>query len=205
MIFFPSDVSIPDKLLTTSFTLRPLRGTDAKLDYEAYMASPDVIRKHSSGRWPTEGFTLAQDRQELIRHEERHRKKQDFAFILLATDETQSLGCVYIQPLMMFLQHASLSTTIVPPALTDSTAMVTFWIRQDRQQTSLSTQLVIALHHWLLSQWPFDRHFFRVNPQEHESIQSLEQHGFSLYFETAVAESSHRHLFFEKFSTPSEL
>lgn len=198
MVFFPPDVSVPEKLLTTSFMLRPLSKTDAELDYEAYMASLEVIRKHSSGRWPIERFTLAQDRQDLVQHEERHCKKQDFALIILTTDEAQSLGCIYIQPLMPSIRHANLSATTVIPPLTDSTAMVTFWLRQDSQQTALPSQVVIALHRWLLSQWPFDRHYFRVSPLEYESIQTLEKHGFSLCFETVLAEPSYRHLFFGK-------
>ena len=36
----------------------PLTIDVAALDYASYMASPDVIRIHSDGRWPVDRFTL---------------------------------------------------------------------------------------------------------------------------------------------------
>ena len=42
----------PEPLATDDFVLAPLRPELLDLDTEAYLASPDVIRDHSCGRWP---------------------------------------------------------------------------------------------------------------------------------------------------------
>jgi hypothetical protein len=66
MTFFPADRDVPETLSTPMFVLRPLAPDQAEIDYAAYMSSPDVIRRHSAGRWPTAGFTLAQEQHEQI-------------------------------------------------------------------------------------------------------------------------------------------
>jgi len=64
--------SIPAGLSAPSFIIEPLQESHAALDYEAYISSPDVIRIHSAGRWPTKDFTLQEDRLLLAGHYERH-------------------------------------------------------------------------------------------------------------------------------------
>ena len=187
MVFFPADQAVPQTLRTPTFVLRQLRQAEAAIDYEAYMTSPDVIHRYSGGCWQVDGFTLAQEQHELALHERRHHARQDFAFILLTPDETKGLGCVYVLPLMPFLRHFA-----APPALlaeaSDATAIITFWVRQDCRHTDLAPQVVAAVHSWLLSEWPFDDHVFRVNPAERESIQALEQCGFQVRFELTMDE-----------------
>ncbi len=193
MAFFPADHAVPETLRTPTFVLRPLRVAEAGRDYAAYMSSPEVIRVHSGGHWPVAGFTLADEERELAHHEARHRAKQDFAFILLTPDGTTGLGCVYLLPLLPVLHRGA-----APPALLaevrDATAIVTFWVRQDRQQTPLASQVILAVHHWLLRDWPFADHLFRVNPGEHASIAALDHCGFRLRFALTLPESPY--LFF---------
>lgn len=47
------------------------------------MASPDVIRIHSDGRWPVSGFTLADDISMAAVHDIDHQAGRSFAFVLL--------------------------------------------------------------------------------------------------------------------------
>ncbi len=196
MVFFPADQAVPQTLRTPTFLLRQLRQAEAAIDYEAYMASPDVIHMHSGGRWQVEGFTLAQEEHELALHEARHRARQDFAFILLTPDATKGLGCVYILPLMPFLRHVAAPTALLAE-VSDATAIITFWIRQDRQHT-LAPHVVASVHSWLLTEWPFDDHVFRVNPKERESIEALEQCGFHVRFEVTMDEPPYHYLFYAK-------
>lgn len=196
MAFVPADHAVPDTLRTPTFLLRPLRVAEAARDYEAYMASPDVIRVHSGGHWPVAGFTLADEQRELAQHEARHRAKQDFAFILLTPDETTGLGCVYLLPLLPVLHHGGAPAALLDE-VTAATAIVTFWVRQDRQGTPLAAQVITAVHRWLRRDWPFDDHVFRVNPHEHASIAALAHCGFQVRFALTLPESPY--LFF---STP---
>ncbi len=68
MPFFPDDAPVPEVLRTARFVARPLRVVDALIDQEAYVASPDTIRVHSGGQWPTENFTVADDIPLLEQH-----------------------------------------------------------------------------------------------------------------------------------------
>ena len=197
MVFFPAERAIPEVLRRPTFLLRQLGVAEAAIDYEAYTASPDVIRIHSGGRWPVDGFTLAQEEYELALHEARHRAKRDFAFILLTPDKASGLGCVYILPLVPFLRHVAAPDAILNQ-VTDATAIITFWVRQDRQETDLPQQVVAAVHDWIAAEWPFDDHLFRVNPEEHTSIRALEQCGFQVRFEVRMNEPPYHYLFFGK-------
>lgn len=197
MVFFPADQAVPQTLRTPTFILRQLRQAEAAIDYEAYMASPDVIRTHSGGRWQVDSFTLAQEQHELALHEARHHARQDFAFVLLTPDETKGLGCVYVLPLMPFLRHVAAPAALLAE-VSDATAIVTFWVRQHSLHTRLAPNVVAAVHTWLLTEWPFDDHVFRVNPTERDSIRALEQCGFQVRFELTMNESPYHYLFYGK-------
>lgn len=144
-----------------------------------------------------DGFSLAQEQHELALHEDRHRAKRDFAFILLTPDETKGLGCVYVLPLVPFLCHVAVPDALLAE-VSDATAIITFWVRQDWQHTLLASQVVAGVHSWLLAEWPFDDHVFRVNPTEHGSIRALEQCGFYTRFEVTMDEPPYHYLFFGK-------
>ena len=197
MTFFPADRAVPETLSTPAFILRPLSPDRAAIDYAAYMSSPDVIRRHSGGRWPTAEFTLAEEQHQLAQHAERHRARQDFAFILLTPDQTTGLGCVYMLPLLPFLSRVGASAALLAHT-TDASAMITFWLRQDRLHTPLAQQVITAVYAWLMSDWPFADHLFRVNQEEHESLAALDQCGFTRRFELTLAKPPYHYYFFGK-------
>lgn len=58
-----------DELRTDEFLLRPLRETDAGLDYDALMASRELLRLWESSTWLADDFSLEANRADLARHE----------------------------------------------------------------------------------------------------------------------------------------
>jgi RimJ/RimL family protein N-acetyltransferase len=167
---------VPDELLHHRFIATPLTVDVAELDYASYMASPQVIRTHSDGRWPVERFTFAEDLELIARHQADHEHHRSFAFVLLTPSRAEALGCVYLNPLHEYLRHADApaeSLQTIPRA----SAMVTFWLRQDQQRTDLAKDVVRAVNHWLLSDWPLSMHLFRVLPRERSSRAALDQLG----------------------------
>lgn len=195
MIFFSADRDVPETLSTPTFILRPLTPDWAEIDYAAYMSSPDVIRRHSGGRWSTADFTLDQERHELALHAERHRARQDFAFILLSPDQSTGLGCVYMLPLLPFLSRSGASAALLAQA-TAASAMITFWLRQDQLHTPLAQQVITAVHAWLVRDWPFADHLFRVNHEEHASLAALDQCGLQRRFELMLDKPPYHYYFF---------
>ena len=173
---FDRSAAIPSGLRHERFVATPLTTDNAALDYASYVASPDVIRVHSDGRWPTEDFTLAEDLDLVAQHQADHESRRAFTFLLLAPSLNEALGCLYVNPLHEYLRRAGAADRLlgaVPPA----SAMVTFWLRQDQQDTGLADVLVDAVNDWLLTDWPVATHLFRVLPQERSSCAALDRLG----------------------------
>jgi hypothetical protein len=175
MAFYPTDLRVPDTLRAATFLARPLRVTDTARDYAAYMASLAVIRIHGGGRWATDDFTVAEEGELIARRERDHLARRNFTFTLLTPDQTRCVGCLYVLPLRPFLQRVHAGGAA--PATTDATAMLTFWVRQEEQETDLPDQVARAVHAWMRGAWASDDHVFRVNQAEQRSVQALERAG----------------------------
>ena len=167
---------LPTGLRHERFVAVPLTSATAALDYSAYVASPDVIRTHSDGRWPVEGFTLADDLELVAVHEDEHRRRRAFTFVLLTPSETEALGCLYLNPLRDYLVRTGAPRQVIDGTPRDS-AMVTFWLRQDHRTTGLADDVVEAVDAWLRDEWPLERALFRVLPAERGSRSALERLG----------------------------
>jgi hypothetical protein len=171
---FDDAPAIPAGLHHERFVATPLTTDVAALDYESYMASPDVIRVHSDGRWPVEDFTLEEDLTLVAKHQADHESRRAFTFLILTPSLSEGLGCLYVNPLQEYLERAGADRQLlhgVPP----DTAMVTFWLRQDRQHTGLADVFVDAVNDWLLTDWPCATHLFRVLPGEQSSCAALDR------------------------------
>jgi RimJ/RimL family protein N-acetyltransferase len=171
-----NDAVVPTGLRHERFVMTPLTSGIAALDYASYMASPDVIRVHSDGRWPVHGFTFADDLELVAQHEDDHKLRRAFTFVLLAPSRTEALGCLYINPLREYLLRAEAPRHVVADLPLDS-AMVTFWLRQDQQNTDLADVVVKAVDDWILHEWPMSAHLFRVLPGEQSSCAALDRLG----------------------------
>ena len=168
------EAMVPTGLLHERFVATPLTTTTAALDYASYVASPDVIRAHSDGRWPIEGFTFSDDLELVAQHEDDHKSRRAFTFVLLTPSGTEALGCLYVNPLREYLSRAEAPRHLVDETPLDS-AMVTFWLRQDQQETNLAEVVVEVVNDWLRDEWPLPTHAFRVLPGERSSCSALDR------------------------------
>ena len=169
---FDEFVTIPRELDHQRFLATPLTVANADLDYAAYTASLEVIQVHSDGRWPTDAFTLDDDLELVTQHESDHRARRAFTFVLLDPSKTEALGCLYVNPLRDYLRRAEVAAALLD-AIPAASAMVTFWLRQDQQETDLADAVVEAVNAWLLSDWPLDLHLFRALPAERSSCHAF--------------------------------
>lgn len=185
MIFGNASAPIPSELHTEWFIARPLSEIYVELDYEAYMASWDVIGSHSAGRWQTEGYTIEENRRQTAAHTVEHAARRSLAFILLSPDEARSLGCVYMNPLQDFLDHIIVKGWGVSTGRPQE-AMITFWIREDEQEGELPDHLVREVEAWLRQEWDFEGYVWRVSNQEPRSMLALEQAGLEWQFGVAT-------------------
>jgi len=167
-------VPVPVGLQHERFVATPLTREVAELDYAAYMASPQVISVHSDGRWPVEGFQLADDLDLVAKHESDHQDRRAFTFVLLEPTRAQALGCLYLNPLHDYLRRVRADEECVD-ALPEATAMVTFWLRQDQQETGLADVVAEAVNDWLRTEWPLELYLFRILPNEQSSRAALDR------------------------------
>jgi RimJ/RimL family protein N-acetyltransferase len=172
------NTEVPSGLLHQAFVATPLTTDLVALDYAAYMASPDVIRVHSDGRWPVDGFTIEENHKQVAQHQADHEALRAFTFLLLDPDQGESLGCLYLNPLHDYLRRVEADRRTLTRFPAES-AMVTFWLRQDHQDTGLAKVVAEAVNAWLLDAWPVKAHLFRLLPTEHASRKAMERLGLS--------------------------
>jgi RimJ/RimL family protein N-acetyltransferase len=165
MEFHPPDAVVPAELRTERLLLRPLRVTDVERDYQAVMSSAAMLRIWSQTDWPADDFSLAENRDDLERHEREHRERKAFTFTVLDPGATRCLGCVYLTPLdpdrAALCEGASCA------------ANAGFWVRAAEIENELDRHLLEALREWLGSEWSFDRVLFTISARDERQAELL--------------------------------
>jgi hypothetical protein len=164
----------PEPLTTDDFFLAPLQPDLLDLDTEAYLASPDVIRDHSYGRWPHEGFRSDDNLPLVIRHWSDHQARRAFTYLFLDPEGTSSLGCLYVQPLFPYLEAMGADAQTLLRYAGGATARVSYWLRQDRGP-ELAEPVSERLDEWLRTQWPLDAYLYRAAPAEEGTVHALDR------------------------------
>lgn len=139
--FVPKGFEVPATLETKYFRLRMLTVNDVVKDYDAVMSSA----KHIQGVWPDSSWptdlTLEQNLIDLGWHQKEFQRRRSFAYTVVNLDESQVLGCVYIDPTRKVGYNAEVYLWTRPP-----------------EQTSLINEdkLRSAVRNWLKNHWPFE-------------------------------------------------
>lgn len=140
MPFVPSDFMIPKTLETSYFTARMLTVNDVVKDYDAVMTSVEHLQNmYASTAWPTHEFTFEQNLIDLGWHQKEFQSRRSFAYTIVSLDESQVIGCLYINP-----------TT-----KGDYDASITMWVRASMVDKGLDTILYHAVTQWITKDWPF--------------------------------------------------
>ena len=139
----PTDFSVPARLVTPQFTLRMLTIHDLVKDYDAVMSSVEHLRSTYSrvyGRlWPA-GLTIEDDLIDLGWHQREFTIRRSFAYAVFSPDESEYLGCVYINPTLK----------------RDYDAMVMLWVRASKLDSGLDSELYNRTKTWIAAVWPFE-------------------------------------------------
>ena len=140
--FVPAEFVVPSELVTANFTLRMLSVGDVERDFEAVTLSAARVSKvwPDSG-WPA-GLTLRQNLIDLGWHEKEFQNRTSFAYTMVAPDESEVLGCVYVYPTDKAAHDAE----------------IFLWVRESEVANDLDEALFEVVQRWLASAWPF------VNP-----------------------------------------
>jgi hypothetical protein len=138
--FVPAHFSIPGCLETKYFKARMLTIHDLIKDYDAIMSSVQQLQGlfGSDDIWP-EGLTLEDDLVDLGWHQREFKLRRSFAYTVMSLDETQCLGCFYIEP----------------SEKVDFEARVILWVRTTEFVTGLDEKLFSSVKQWLADKWWF--------------------------------------------------
>ncbi len=177
------DFRAPQGLRADEFVLRPIRASDAQLDYEAVMESREFLRAWEQSTWPADDFTVEANREDLENLERRHADGVSFTYTVMDPAETQALGCVYVFPGLTSPTVARAQVSPVGDAdWSDYEVAVYFWVRASRLQDGLDRRLLDALGPWLEHEWPVGRHYFLTNEQFEQQVAMLEDTDLQLRF-----------------------
>ncbi len=171
MTFYPEPYPVPVELKTPQFTLRPLMPTHVELDFAALMDSKQMLRLWSGSPWPTDNFTLENNLEDLEWHFMEQQDRIAFTYTVLSPDETECLGCIYINSMQKFQNQ--IPAQLNP--ITNLDATTRFWIREPYLADHLDRQLLNVLIDWFDTDWQFNRHFFHTRSVHEQQIQLFEK------------------------------
>lgn len=182
MAFNDDDFQAPEELRTDEFLLRPLRASDAELDYEALMESKAFLRLWEQSSWPADDFTVAANRDDLARHEREHIAGESFTYTVMNPSETHCLGCVYIFPTTapMFSRPQIVATDGAQWAAYE--VAFYFWVRTSRLSDGLDQRLLEALGPWFAHEWRIEHPLVVTNEQVEQQVATIEHANRQLRF-----------------------
>ncbi|HEX4032845.1 MAG TPA: hypothetical protein VHX66_00235 [Solirubrobacteraceae bacterium] len=145
MSWLPQGFVHPEHVeLPTGHHLRPIRESDVDIDYPAVMGSRESLWSRFGGvwGWPPAGMSYEADRQDLARHEAEISAQVAFNYAVLNHDETELLGCVYVDP-----------PDERSPDGAD--ALVSWWVVDSELGGELEQSLNMLVPSWLADRWGF--------------------------------------------------
>jgi hypothetical protein len=130
----PDGFEVPAGLEHERFRLRMLTVDDVVKDFDALCERVDAAGRPQPPFVPT----VAQNLVDLGWHQKEFELRRSFAYTVVAPDESQVLGCVYLNP---SATHA---------------ARVWMWVRRSAWEDGLDPVLEAAVRDWLERDWPFE-------------------------------------------------
>jgi hypothetical protein len=129
----PDDFDVPAGLEHECFRLRMLSVDDVVKDFDALCERVDA----NGERQPPFVETVTANLVDLGWHQKEFELRRSFTYTVVAPDESQVLGCVYITP----------SAT--------GDARVWMWVRRSAWEDGLDPVLERAVRDWIAREWPF--------------------------------------------------
>ena len=129
----PEDFRVPAGIEHERFRLRMLSVDDVVKDFDAICDRVD----HEGSPQPPFVSTVAENVVDLGWHQKEFELRRSFAYTVVAPDESQVLGCVYITP-----SEAH-------------DARIRMWVRRSAWAEGLDPLVEAALRDWLAREWPF--------------------------------------------------
>lgn len=130
---------ISEELYDEDFIIRPLRASDASLDFEAMLDRLEVQEWINNGN----AFTQASNLDNIKRHAAAHQARTALTFTILNPSESRALGCVYLDRVgdVFFVDEAK---PVDPDAV-----ILRFWLRDTEMDNDRAAQVFEVIELWL--------------------------------------------------------
>ncbi len=157
--FVPADFKVPDTLENGHFRIRMLTVNDVVKDYDAVMSSLEHLQEMflPIWGWPKEDLSLEQDLIDLGWHQKEFQMRNSFAYTVVSLDESQVLGCLYIDP----------------SSKSDFDAEIYMWVRQSEVAKGLDSILFESVKNWIDNKWPFENPAYPIREISLEDWKSM--------------------------------
>ncbi len=142
MTWLPDDFTHPTRVeLPTGQHLRPIRADDVDLDLPAVLGSQPRLWSiyGAAWGWPPATMTYEQDREDLAHHEAEIAAHDSFNYALFDADETELLGCVYLDP---------------PQKVGGADAEISWWVVDRLVGSDVQRELDALVPRWVAEDWP---------------------------------------------------
>lgn len=176
MAWYPETKPVPASLDTPDLHLEMLAPKHVDIDHDAFMSSRERLLAWSGGRWPHDGFTRDENMDDMIMHRDEFLAREAFAYTVLNRTGDRCQGCIYIDPLDRSSVRDSSGASLDLP---ESTARVSWWVRDDALERDLDRQLIEELTGWFQNKWQFETVTFLVRTDNTRDIGLLEDAGMS--------------------------
>jgi hypothetical protein len=177
----------PQRHAGGGLVLARLTAVHAERDHAALMASVAYLRRWSDSDWPTDDFTVAENREELGWHDEEHEARIAFTYSVLDASEERVLGCVYLRPLRDMLRTRSVEAPTGPGWPGGDTPCVRGWVRRDEAARLEARSLAVTLG-WLTgSSWAFAGLWWTAAGDDAPQLAALDELGWTRELRTPMA------------------
>jgi len=140
--FVPANFTVPIKFENEHVRIRTLTVNDVVKDYDAVMTSIDHLQgSFGKSPWPTKDLTFEQDLIDLGWHQKEFQRRSSFAYTVVALDESEVVGCLYINPTTKIGYDAS----------------IIMWVRTSVLDKGLDAILFNTVKEWIKRDWPFKK------------------------------------------------
>ena len=137
----PEGFDVPARLEHERFVLRMLSVSDVAKDFAAInqrVVPPDGAPD------PWDETTFLRNLADLGWHETEFRIRRSFAYTVVRPDESEVIGCVYLNP----------------PKDESHDVLVAYWVTRTAWEDGLHPILAQSLREWIERDWPFERPLF---------------------------------------------
>ena len=142
MAFLPRDFVVPAVVEHERFRMRSITINDLVKDYDAVMSSQAHLWSMFGDvwGWPQPDLTMEEDLVDLGWHQKEFQRRSSFDYAVMRPDESQLLGCVYVDP----------------SSAEGVDAEVVWWVRASELASGLDDVLGDFLRTWIEG-WPFSK------------------------------------------------